>query len=103
MNIFRELHIVAPANRVPSWSDLIERVQARLDLGWSRDVESEKKWARDYRTTPPFCFRCSKQGGGREEARVYLGCSDKRMHVFNVVPQSVPRLSIDQYNFIVTE
>ncbi|SRR5713101_3022155 len=102
MKIFRELHVVAPSNQALSWSDLIGRVQAKLDLGWSRDIESEGNWARDYQTKPPFSFRCTKQGR-REEARLYLGCSETRMHVFNVVPQSVQRLSIEQYNLIVAE
>ncbi len=97
MKIFRELHVVAPSNQALSWSDLIGRVQAKLDLGWSRDIESEGNWARDYQTKPPFCFRCTKQGR-REEARLYLGCSETRMHVFNVVPQSVQRLLLHQFS-----
>ena len=102
MKQFKDLDITGPDERLLA---LIDAVSSDLPVGWRRDPEAEAHMDRIgflERKDGTFAFARDATDGDLP-ARLFLHREHRRLHITNIVPRDVGRLSMSQYNAILDE
>jgi hypothetical protein len=82
--------------------DLISEIERRLSGGWERRFDLEKQVGRRA-LGPMYCFSCAATST-RPDAQLWIVTqSGGALRVSNVLSDSVPSLTYDQYNSILME
>lgn len=99
MKVFQQLELQGPK---PVLTKAIEVISDSLDDGWIRNYDKER-WLSSEGSDEQYGFSCSKQLM-REAADLWLLYhDDERLYVSNIIPQETNRLSMEQYNVIISE
>ncbi len=99
MKVYRELELEGAKSAL---TKAIEIISDSLDNGWSRNIDKER-WISAVASDKKYCFSCRKEEE-REAAELWLAYpNDKTLTVTNIVPQETNRLSMEQYNLIISE
>ena len=101
MKVFRDLEISGSAS---SLMKLIETIESKLENGWTRDREAEKRLEETgSRGEKWFCFSCTEKEG-REAAKLWFTFKgENTLYVSNIVPVEFGKLTYDQYNTILKD
>src|SRR5437868_5366713 len=101
MEVFRDLHISADADRMAS---AVEQMERLLPAGWTRDRTAEER-ARVGGVKPrvTYCFTCTKEGH-RPAAILILAQKDpETFYVSNIIPRERHQLAHNEYNTILED
>jgi len=101
MKVFQDLFVTIPDDRI---TEILELIFSNLPLGWTRDLEGEKKLHEDV-DKEFYLFICDKQEE-REKARiVFFQKENNTYYVSNIIPlgPDVNELTEDQYNKILND
>jgi len=99
MKVFRNLELEGGKSAL---LQVIEDIEKRLEAGWAREHEKERKIATDA-PDAMYCFSCSDDKE-RETAELWLAHrGENALYVANIIPDRARQLTIDQYNAIAEE
>jgi len=100
VKVLRDLKLGVPSVQV---EDLIARLEARLDDGWSRDREAEPSPERQPYDIRFFYFVCNKKAEREPALLSLVQDRDGSIYVSNIVPKDKQHLSWNEYNYILEE
>jgi hypothetical protein len=87
-------------------TEFISSIEEHLSGGWHRDSNEEIKLLTSVPGNKFYCFTCA-QKGNRQAAKLLLThparIGTSWLYASNIIPQKIRELTIDQYNYILSE
>lgn len=101
MEIFRDLHVSATAERM---AEVVGEIERALPAGWTRDRAAEERaLSGPFGRRQVYCFACRAEGR-RAGALVILAQKDPgTFYVSNIIPVSKHQLARGEYNLLLEE